>query len=269
MGIARKMTAKQENTHQQEAPPPAVSVAANATVTTWSTFVIHLATSSNASHLLIYIHVWTPAHHPKNTRDIFKFESKIRCSKTLQIQQLWLTVAILTYITHQLQEKRNLFYFFNIVLCCVLCTVYCVLLCTVYCCVLCTVLCCVLCTVVYCVVCIVYCCVLCIVYCCVLCIVYCSVLCIVYYCVLFCVVYCVLLCTVYCVLCIVYCCVLCIVYCCVPCIVYCCVLCIVYCCHYWYIVCLLHGMNCVFKYGSGSYSYNKSQWDAQFLQFIS
>jgi hypothetical protein len=27
-------------------------------------------------------------------------------------------------------------------------------------------------------------------------------------------------------------------------------------------------MNCVFKYISGSYSYNKSQQDAQFLKFI-
>jgi len=83
MGIARKMTAKQENTHQQEAPHLQF-VAANPTVMTWSTFVIHLATSSNASHILIYIHVWTPAHHPKNPSDIFKFESKIHCSKTLQ-----------------------------------------------------------------------------------------------------------------------------------------------------------------------------------------
>jgi hypothetical protein len=104
--------------------PPAVSATANATVTTWSSFIIHLTTSSNASHILIYINVWTPSHHPKNTSNIFKSESKYIAVKLYKIQQmLWLTVAVVAYITHQHQEKRNLFYF--VVLFCV---VYCVLL---------------------------------------------------------------------------------------------------------------------------------------------
>jgi hypothetical protein len=178
MGIASKMTAKQENTHQQEAPPPAVSVAANATVTNWSTFVIHLATSSNASHILIYIYVWTPAHHPKNTSDIFKFESKIRCSKTLQNSTVVTDSCYPHLYNHQLQEKRNLFCFL------IFCVVYCVLLCTVYCVLLCTVYCVLLCTVYWVLLCIVYC-----------------VLCAVVYCVLCAVVYCVLCAVVYCVLC--------------------------------------------------------------------
>lgn len=68
--------------------PPAVSATANATVTTRSSFIIHLATSSNASHTLIYINVWTPAHHPKNTSNIFKSESKYTAVKLYKIQQM-------------------------------------------------------------------------------------------------------------------------------------------------------------------------------------